>query len=66
MVRLVVNPEQRLRAEIVLRSAFRKRSVSPREVALLMLVLDRVWACYEELERQSSPQPSEDACHNGD
>jgi len=60
LARLVVK-EDRLHAEIVLRSTFRKRSISAHEVALVLLILDKVWSHYERLERPTAQQTSPNA-----
>lgn len=62
-LRLVIVNE-RFQAEICLRSAFRRRTVSPRELALVLQVLDRVWSRYEALEGNATVGPQRQEAKN--
>ena len=60
MKRIVVT-ERMFRAELLFRASFRKRAITPREVALISLVFDRVWQAYEQQEEARLPgQPVND------
>jgi hypothetical protein len=45
---------KKFQAELVLRSSFRRRSMTPREVELVSMTLDRIWRTFEQCEGRST------------
>lgn len=49
---------RKFQAKLVLRNSFRKRSITPREIALVSLAFDRIWRNFEQCEGRATLDPT--------